>query len=154
MRSSHRFLLILFMLALLPLRGWAAEVMATEMASSQVVRVNSPTGLAAKSMANKLSMSRATDTLAVQKSTFEILQTKTPEMHDCEGHAAADSAASTDAHADACATCQACQACHSLALSVAVFSLNPTFASRTLPRSAAIPFSSATTALGQKPPIS
>ena len=31
-----RFLVVALMIALLPLRGWAGEVMATEMASSQI----------------------------------------------------------------------------------------------------------------------
>ncbi len=73
-----RFLVLALMIALLPLRGWVGEVMATEMA------------------------------FEVPKALLEAKNTKTAAMHDCEGHAKADEATQTDSHCDVCPACQAC----------------------------------------------
>ena len=153
-----RFLIVALMIALLPLRGWTGEVMATEMASGQFshqqVQLDDAIELIA-GHAHKQGVSATFEgkktAFEVQKSPFEAKDTQSAAMHDCEGHAKADAAALADGHCDSCA---ACQACHTVALATAEPSLNLTFSSRTLLRPAAAHFASATAALGQKPPIS
>ena len=153
-----RVLLIIFMVALLPLRGWAGEVMATEMASSQITHQHEQLDDAIELVAGHAHKQGVSATFKgkkaafeVQKSPFEAKGTQSAAMHDCEGHAKADEASPADRHCDSCA---ACQACHTVALATAEPSLNLTFSSRTLPRPASAHFASATAALGQKPPIS
>jgi len=153
-----RVLLIALMITLLPLRGWAGEVMATEMASSQVVRAHIQVGSATKSGADYARIHWAKGTFEgkktafeVQKPLFEAKDAQISAMHDCEGHAKAEESTPLAAHCDSCA---ACQACHIVALSTTAVDLNLTFSSRALPRPAAAHFASATAALGQKPPIS
>ena len=158
MRSIARVMFIIFMVTLLPLRGWAGEVMATEMASSQIERTYHQAEFAIKLAADSHRINWAITNfegeksgLEAQKRLFEVNATKTTVMHDCEGHVEANSTAPADAHCD---SCPACQACHTVALSTAEASLNSAFLSRTLPRPAAAHFASAIAALGQKPPIS
>ena len=152
-----RFLVVALMIALLPLRGWTGEVMATEMASGQIshqqVQLDDAIELVA-GHAHKQGVSSTFEgektAFEVQKSPFEAKDTQNAAMHDCEGHAKADAGAPADGHCDSCA---ACQACHTVALATIAFSLNLTFSSRTQPRPASAHFASATSALGQKPPI-
>ena len=153
-----RVLLIIFMIALLPLRGWTGEVMATEMASSQISQQHEQLGDAIELVAGHAHKKGVSATFEGEKTAFampkgllEAKNTDTSAMHDCEGHANADEAAPADGH---CASCAACQACHTVALSTAEPSLNLTFSSRTQPHPAAAQFASAISALGQKPPIS
>ena len=153
-----RFLVVALMIALLPLRGWAGEVMATEMASSQISHQHEQLDDAIELVAGYAHKQVVSATFEGKKSAFEVRKppfeakdTQSAAMHDCEGHGKADEATPADGHCDSCA---ACQACHTVALSTAAVSLNLTFSSRTLPRPAAAHFASATAALGQKPPIS
>jgi hypothetical protein len=153
-----RALLLIIMIALLPLRGWAGEMMATEMASSQISHQHEQLDDAIESVAGHAHKQVVSATFEgkkaafeVQKLPFEAKDTQSAAMHDCEGHGKADEAAPADGHCDLCA---ACQACNTVALSTAAVSLNLTFSSRTLPRPAATHFASATSALSQKPPIS
>lgn len=146
-----RFLVLALMIALLPLRGWAGEVMATEMASTQVVRAKTQAESATKLIASNANTHWTTGTFEGKKTVFEAAHTKTSAIGDCEGHAKVDEAASAVAHCD---SCPACQACHTVALSVSAVDLNFSFSSHTLLRPAAAHFASATAALGQKPPIS
>ncbi len=150
-----RVFVFALMIALLPLRGWAGEVMATEMASSQIMQARKQTESAIQNIAVSAHNDWAKATFGSEKSAFPDenlpIAGYMPAMADCEGHAKAGDAEPADAHCD---TCSACQACHILALSVVGFNLSPTFSPRTQPRVAAADFDSATTALGQKPPIS
>ena len=153
-----RFLIVALMIALLPLRGWTGEVMATEMASSQITQHHEQLDDAIELIAGHAHKQGISATFEgektafeVQKSPFEAKGTQSAARHDCEGHAKADAAASADGHCD---SCPACQACHTVALATVAFSLNLTFSSRTQPRPASTQFASATSALGQKPPIS
>ena len=158
MRSISRVLLIIFMVTLLPLRGWASEVMATGMASNQIERKHPQPEYAIKLIASNSHINWATayfygstTNSDAQKPRFEATAAKSTVTSNCEGHVEADSTVPADAHCD---SCPACQACHTMALSAAAINLNPTFSSRTLPRPAAADFASAIAALGQKPPIS
>ncbi len=153
-----RFLVLVLMIALLPLRGWAGEVMTTEMASSQISRQHEQLDNAIELIAGHVHKQGISDTFNGEKTAFEVPKalleaknTKTAAMHDCEGHAKADETTQTDSHCDVCPTCQAC---HTVALShlethAASLAIPPA-----LPHSPAAQFASAVAALGQKPPIS
>jgi hypothetical protein len=156
-----RFLVVALMIALLPLRGWAGEVMATEMASNQISQQHEQLDDAIESVAAHARKQGVSATFEGQKTafegqkpTFEAKDTQTAAMHDCEGHAKADAAAPANAQGDPCASCNICQACHTLAITPMAAVLNPVFTSRSLPLSADTAFASAPSALGQKPPIS
>lgn len=131
------------MIALLPLRGWAGDAMATGMAAGQVAQI--------------LQRQIATESIAThahaasEESHFyqEVaVQQASPTAADCAGHGADDGDAS---HCDACS---ACQACHAVALSHSVPKVPSSFQAFSLPGSAADQFASADAALRQKPPIS
>jgi hypothetical protein len=150
-----RFWLLIIMIALLPLRGWSGEVMATDMASSQVVQAHKQAQSATQNIATSDRVDWAKNTFNNQNSNFLaqnlLVDTTLPATADCEGHNKLGNAEPASAHCD---TCPACQACHSVALSVVGFSLSPTFSPRSQPHIASADFASAITALGQKPPIS
>lgn len=119
-----RHLVLALMILLLPLRGWVGDVMATHMASEAV--------------------------------TIEAGAVRTHEMSaptDCAGHSAskqADSSVPTNASSE---TCQACQACHTVALSCNTAIDSALLEAPSPPLVIAAQFTSADTALGQKPPI-
>ena len=122
-----RFLVLALMIVLLPLRGWAGDAMATQMATH----------------------------MAITAVSSEIAADRTHEMSatDCAGHSAskqADSSVSKSANGE---TCQSCQACHTVALSSSTAIDSVLFQAPSLPLVTAAQFTSADTALGQKPPI-
>ncbi|MEO5607864.1 MAG: hypothetical protein ABIR13_09850 [Polaromonas sp.] len=128
------------MIALLLVRGWAGDAMATDMAlaplqhATTLIATNAHGISAQAHLDHESAASRAT--------------------HDCGGHAnedTEDARFAADAH---CESCAACQACHSVALTPATPSCGSLFSSASQPRSAAAQFASAETARGQKPPIS
>ena len=158
-----RIFLFALMIALLPLRGFAGDVMATEMAIQMAVqaavqatteRSQPESGLiyhadAIKNVAVHADNSGASghfdshhDSAAAQEAVVTA--------NACAGHVAAEQCHSSDTHG----SCQACQACHTVALSLAFNQVQPVIASSTQPRLAAAQFASAEAALGQKPPIS
>ncbi len=135
----HFFLAL--MIVLLPLRGWAGDVMAVEMAS---------TAVAIKSGAASAHETSATASFDHKNEAFGASQAM-PDCHEqLAGHAAQDKAANND-H---CGTCQACQACHTVALSPSLIEVSASFSSPQLRPTRAAAFTSAAAALGQKPPIS
>ena len=160
------------MITLLPLRGWAGEVMATEMAFSQAaqarIQAELQTQNAIESGAahtsihwSKANLDSQKAGFKAQKPLFEAAEAQTTPQtaatHDCDGHAKADKtdqAETTTAEGAACDSCTACQACHTVALSAAAVSFSLAFSPAALPRPAAKQFASAAVALGQKPPIS
>jgi hypothetical protein len=136
-----RHLVLALMIVVLPLRGWAGDVMATQMASAPIATISGAAG--------------AHEITAAASFDHENQAVESPHaMPDCHeqmaGHAEADNAASTD-H---CGTCQACQACHSVALSPSPLAITGSFTSPQLRPTRAAAFTSAASALGQKPPIS
>ena len=136
-----RHLVLALMIVLLPLRGWAGDAMATQMASAAI---------ATKSGAASAHEMRATASLAHQNEAFEVVQA-VPDCHEqFTGKLETDHAATSD-H---CGTCQACQACHTLALSPSTRDVSTSFTSPQLRPTHAAAFTSAAAALGQKPPIS
>jgi|688.fasta_scaffold333305_2 hypothetical protein len=129
-----RFLVLALMIVLLPLRGWAADGMATQMASDQI---------AIESGSARTHEIRAT-------AAFDHQNQVKPDCHE-----AITEAAMTDmtANQDHCGTCQACQACHTVALLPTPLEVTANLGSLPL-RPARFTFTSVSAALGQKPPIS
>jgi hypothetical protein len=138
-----RHLVLALMIALLPIRGWVGDVMATEMASSRAMLLQDATemvavhadGAGAEALFDHASM----DSPAAQPAP------------DCHGHGESTSHPMADTHGE---SCTACQACHTVALSPLTPSMPAAMALPALPRSPAAQFASAVAAPGQKPPIS
>ena len=177
MPFANRLLLVFFMVALLPFRALAGDVMATQMAAGQAQfaqLAQSNSDFATNNVAASAHIYSATGTFGAEKTAFEANQSAPvakaanaaqsgkvvmAAMPDCPGHAQSGAAVQTDpsgsvsmdGNAD---NCSACQACHSVAiasLSSAVFLTSSTPAQLL---AVAIDFTSASLALGQKPPIS
>lgn len=138
-----RHLLFALLIALLPLRGWVGDVMATEMATSGVAQLQ----IATKTVADHTDSAGANrhfDPASLQEQAAQAVP-------DCAGHGAAENAAVADAHCD---TCTACQACHTVALSLQDTRKLAVLSPPTLQQSPSTLFASAFAAQGQKPPIS
>ena len=153
-----RIFLFALMIALLPLRGFAGDVMATEMAiqlaaqHSQQNEVRDHHADATKNVAAHAYHSGASGHLDSHHETAAAQEAATT-ANACAGHVAAEQCHSSSNHGDNHGSCQACQACHTVALSLALNPVQPVFPSSTLPHLAAAQFASAEAALGQKPPI-
>ena len=149
-----RIFLFAVMIALLPLRGFAGDVMATEMAiqlaaqHSQQNEVRDHHADATKNVAAHADNSGTSGHFDSHHETAAAQEAATT-ANACAGHVAAEQCHSSDNHG----SCQACQACHTVALSLALNPVQPVFPSSTLPHLAAAQFASAEAALGQKPPI-
>jgi len=141
-----RHLLLALLIALLPLRGWVGDAMATQMAAGQLQH----RAMQAEAPA---AHSHEEDMAVAHVGHHEEAVAQAPQaMHDCADKATdKDSSHSADGH---CETCAACQACHTVALSPAAIDSMPVFSAPSLPRLAADSFASADAALRQKPPIS
>ncbi|GAB3478485.1 hypothetical protein GCM10011496_16870 [Polaromonas eurypsychrophila] len=138
-----RHLILALMIALLPIRGWVGDVMATEMASSR------PAVLAATNTIADLTPLVWADGHFDHASAAPQPVAATP---DCAGHGNGDSPApASGAH---CEVCPACQACHTVALSPTADTTAPVLAPLSPSHSPVARFASADTAQGQKPPIS
>ncbi|MBX3657482.1 MAG: hypothetical protein KF740_03515 [Ramlibacter sp.] len=129
---------LIVMIALLPLRVWAGDVMASQMLMQQLNAINT--------VANNGHPKRASVALDSEMAA-------TPHA-DCAGHGSAagpgdDAPAGMD-----CSTCVACQVCHSLALMALPAPQATSGAWHHAPAGGALAYSSAPVALGFKPPIS
>ena len=138
-----RRLLLILMIALLPLRGWAGDAMATGMAAGQVAQMQQRQ-IATESIATHADVVSVKADFDHETAVLDAVRT----VADCTGHGADDTDGSQ------CDTCSACQACHSVALANSAPKLPSTFQAFALPQSAAYQFASADAALRQKPPIS
>ena len=139
-----RHIVLALMIALLPLRGWVGDVMATEMASTAPRHVQ----VATEIIADRAHSERAA-------ATFDHLSGDAQAAAmppDCADHGG--TGPTTDMADTSCHSCSACQACHTVALSPLLASTASLSMPPTLPPSPAAQFASAVSALGQKPPIS
>ena len=139
-----RHLFLIFMLVLLPLRGWISDAMATEMLASQVQQQHQT---ATKKVATH---GHEAETKAHQDTETGV-SVAALTAADCSGHASGAQSHVADAHCDSCSFCQVC---HTIALFPAAAGVSTAFDLRTLPRTTVSQFTSAEAALGQKPPIS
>ena len=137
-----RHLLLVLMIALLPLRGWVGDAMATSMAAGQLQQQ-----VATKIIATHAHQSGAQDHFDHETAAPEAVQA----VHDCASDAADETSHAAGTH---CESCAACQACHTVALSQTAADVNTVFNALTRPHAAADQFASAEAALRQKPPIS
>ncbi len=138
-----RHLFLILMIALLPLRGWASDAMATAMVTAQVQH---------QQTAASTSAARAIEAGVLAHQDNETVVAEAAQTAaDCSGHALGENEDAEDTH---CNTCSACQACHTVALSPPTVDVTTAFNPRTLPRTVVAQFASAEAALGQKPPIS
>lgn len=140
-----RHLVLALMIVLLPLRGWAGDVMAVEMAAEMA-----STAVAMKSGAAGAHQMGATAYFDHKNQATNPAQA----MLDCHEQIASHPEVDQTANSDHCGTCQACQACHTVALSPPSFDITTSFAPPHLQPISAAAFTSAASALGQKPPIS
>ena len=143
-----RRLIMVVMIALLPLQGWAGGAMATQMAAFAVSQSAGASAVAADPSARPVELSAAA-------------------MPDCPGHAQAGAVlqagatqhgagpsgfdGTTQGNAE---SCSACQVCHSVALAPLLIGVLLAASSATQPLAVTTSFTSAAPALGQKPPIS
>jgi hypothetical protein len=121
----HRFIFIL-MIALLPLRGWMGEAMATEMAAITIV-------------ANKLNNTSSRTDLSSKITNY-----------DCEMHAGLKQ---VDSESTTKQSCTHCQACHATGMVSTVEIISISSAHLAQPLAFNAQFASASIALSQKPPI-
>ena len=148
-----RIFLFALMIALLPLRGFAGDVMATEMAIQMAAQAQSHFSDATKTVAAHADHPGASGHFDSHHETAAAPEAATTG-NACADHVAAEQCHSSSNHGDNHGSCQACQACHTVALSLPFNPVQPVFSSSTLPHMAAAQFASAEAALGQKPPIS
>ncbi len=143
---SMRHWLLVLMIALLPLRGWAAATMAGQM----------PAAHAAAAMQAETAHAGAPSHQGAGSHKAAAL------MPDCPEHAAASAepvmaaganADTTQASGD-CHSCTSCQICHTVAATVNAALPALTFSPHALPAEGGASFASAQPAQGLKPPIS
>jgi hypothetical protein len=139
-----RRLSFVLMIALLMLRGWMGEAMATGMALAPLQPLPTATTIIATNAQDMGAQAHFHHETA-ESEVFHVAQA----MHDCAGEPGSD-----DARHAQCDACAACQACHTVALTPLVASAHPVFSARALPNAPTAQFASADTARGQKPPIS
>ena len=147
------------MIALLPLRGWAGEAMATQMAINSAH--NAPHNIAILSIANYSTNTPATAINSLKTLTFSTFATHSAsETPDCDMHAsmayaktAIDAEEAKDLKADASHSCNHCQACHAVGLTAMQLHQASLSAVTALPQVQIKRLASADLALRQKPPI-
>ena len=135
------YLVVAFMIFLLPLRGWAGDVMAMQMATQMATH---DTTAPASAPATAPAGSNAEPAFVYVKSL----------PADCANHPGGEHASSSVPSNGDGETCQACQACHTVALSSSTVLKGAVIVASVPPLVTAAQFTSADTALGQKPPIS
>ena len=135
-----RYFVLALMIFLLPLRGWAGDVMATQMAGSAIAIEKGSTStheMGAKAFFDH------------QKHSVSI----SPAVPDCHEQQVSHSDTADTLTNDHCITCAACQSCHTVALSPTSPRLATLFNRPHVRQVIAARFTSADAALGQKPPI-
>ncbi|MBK5206847.1 MAG: hypothetical protein JJD98_16030 [Polaromonas sp.] len=142
-----RLLLFAFMIAVLPLRGWMGDAMASEMLRASLRPAQSTTKIIAANAHETGAGSHLGDEAGASEATQEMAP-----AHDCAGQTPEDACPAENAYCASCAA--ACQVGQTLALAPVVADLNAVFSAYPLPRAASKAFASADVASGQKPPIS
>jgi excinuclease UvrABC ATPase subunit len=127
-----RRIIFILMIALLPLRGWMGEAMATSMAANEITT---------NTIALKSINTTATSEFSSKNEMVEC------DMHKRQSHEVSDDESTANP------SCTHCQACHATGLvnTVEINSITSTHLAQPLAFSSH--FASANVALGQKPPI-
>lgn len=136
-----RHLVLALMIVLLPLRGWAGDAMVTQTASA--VLATETAASHAHETLDRISIDDQNQTLAAA-----------PAKLDCHVQVASHQETDQTASNDHCGTCLACQACHTVAVLSSPLEVSASFTPPLLRPTRAVAFTSAASALGQKPPIS
>lgn len=123
-----RQIILIFMIALLPLRGWMGEAMATDMVAINIAAIQ-----------------------AINIMTTAELEIEN-SMSDCDMHQTKNTAKNTDS-ATTKTSCTHCQACHAVGLLPAVQTINSNKVQYAQPLTQISQFASALLAPTQKPPI-
>ncbi len=146
----RRLIFIVIMIALLPLRGWVGDAMATQMALHGSGQTSVATdGHHGDEVAGPSAHGPASSQVGQPHHTDDMQATGM--LPDCAQHGAEP----TGDHAESgCANCAFCQVCHTVALAEIGPSMSPSFSAAPALRTSAVQFASAEAALGQKPPIS
>ena len=135
------------MIALLPLRGWMGDAMATQMAVQALQIAQAPAG---SPDVDEPASSWLTAPHHGAAPSFAVGMAS-----DCATHVSDDAAPGEAASVDAsCENCSACQACHTVALSAVGHQQSAYAPPGPVPGSGMMFFASADPASGQKPPIS
>jgi NAD-dependent dihydropyrimidine dehydrogenase PreA subunit len=128
--TMHRLIVIL-MIALLPLRTWAGDIMAIQMTAPTHAELSAT----------------VSDTASGHE--MQVVEA------DCPGHGATAAGGVTlESSPDSCSTCVTCQICHSVAIAVSAPDLLAQASFAPAPAFDTPRFTSAEPALSQKPPIS
>lgn len=133
-----RFLLVVLLVALMPLRSWAGDAMAIRMAGGG----HTPVVLVAS--AHEECPGHHGPATSQPGNVAGVAATS--------GHA--DSGSVANAAQDHCANCASCQACFTVALTSLPAVIAPLTAHNSPPHAGLKSFTSADIALGRKPPIS
>jgi hypothetical protein len=153
-----RCLILALMVFLLPLRGWAGEMMATSMATDAGV-------LTSHQQKTTKTVAHSAHSAGV-KGLFDHSESAPATSHDSAAHDRHHAAQGVQTHAEQdshdakdtdCGTgpsCQACVACHAVGLPSSMNAVVAVFTAAAPPLAAAAQFTSAQAVLGQKPPIS
>ena len=142
-----RHLIFALMIALLPLRGWMGDAMATQMAVQALQTAQAP---AASPDVAEPASSRLTVPHHGAAASFAVGMAS-----DCATHVIEDATSGGAASVNAsCENCPACQACHTVALSAVEHRQAAHAPPGPIPGSSMMFFASADPASGQKPPIS
>ena len=144
-----RLLFFALMIALLPLRGWMGDAMATEMAVMQIGH--------AKAAERRVTSHHGSTVSAESTQAAHHEMPPAQTGHDAgEAPAAAvsDFGGAGDCRDGHGVSCHSCDVCHTLALCRAFEASSPAASAVSLSSSPTAPFASAEAALGQKPPIS
>ena len=122
-----RRIVFILMIALLPIRGWLGEAMATDMAAMNLIA------------------NQAINTMATGQKHNES------SMPDCDMHKNMDASQSEEVQTQS--TCNSCQACHATGLVNTIPVIQSVTARSVVPLAHIAQLASASIALGQKPPI-
>lgn len=151
-----RCLLFVLMLALLPLRGWLGDSMATQMAVAELQAVAAPdrTPHTASHAMNNIAVPASKPRATVGFDAENDLKALLAADSHCAGHA--DSANQPDDADDAnsCQPCSTCGACHGASITAFGARPLPPLPMVALASSPSAAFWSADALLSQKPPIS
>ena len=146
-----RRLIFVLMIALLPLRGWMGEAMATEMATMHLIAVQAINTPATAKFGTK------NDVLSHLEAVADTAMPSTAMSADCEMHAMSKTTSAVDASAfdtpPSKELCSHCQACHAVGLADTVQTISASTTHNPAPSAHVNRFASAALALSQKPPI-
>lgn len=130
--SAMRILLLALMIALLPLRGWAGDLMAMDRATQSLSAGHAPAAPAVPP-----------DCHQAHADGQGLHHVVLPDADQADGHAGAD-----------CGSCASCDICHSVALTAVLPQAMAPALPALAPQSSQPRYASAEPAPGFKPPIS